>query len=166
MGINEAFIGELEAEAATTKKLLERIPESAWEFKPHERSTGMKTLATHVADITGRVRFTLDYPELDFASNPYKPYEPTSTQDLVDFHEKRIADAKEVLTRTSDETMAEPWTLRMGEQIFFTMPKVQVLRTMVFNHLVHHRGQLSVYLRLNEIPVPSMYGPSADEGNM
>lgn len=166
MGINEAFLGELEHEAATTRKVLERIPESAWEFKPHEKSMEMKTLATHVAEMHGWVRYTLDHPELDFAKMDYKQYAATSTQDLVDFFDKQVADAKEVLARTTDETMMEPWTMRNGEQVYFTMPKVQVLRSMVFNHVVHHRGQLSVYLRLNEIPVPALYGPSADEGSM
>ena len=86
-----------------------------------------------------------------------------SAQELLDFHDKMVADAKEVLGRTSDETMMESWTMRNGETVYFTMPKVQVLRSMVFNHIIHHRGQLSVYLRENDIPVPSIYGPSADE---
>jgi uncharacterized damage-inducible protein DinB len=163
MGINHAFIGELEHEAATSRKMLERIPESTWDFKPHEKSMEMKKLATHVTEMWGWTRFTLDHPELDFAAAPYEPYQPASTQDLIDYHDKMVADAKEVLARTSDETMMEPWTMRSGETVYFTMPKVQVLRSMVFNHIIHHRGQLSVYLRENDIPVPAIYGPSADE---
>jgi uncharacterized damage-inducible protein DinB len=163
MGINHAFLGELEYEAATSRKLLERIPESTWEWKPHEKSMDMKRLATHCAEMWGWTKATIDHPELDFAATPYEPYQPASTQDLLDFHDKMVAEAKEVLGRASDETMMEPWSLRSGEQVYFTMPKVQVLRSMVFNHIIHHRGQLSVYLRENNIPVPSIYGPSADE---
>jgi len=163
MGINQAFLGELEHEAATGRKMLERIPESAWEFKPHEKSMDMKRLATHCAEMWGWTRYTLDHPELDFATAPYEPYQPGSTQDLLDYHDKMVAEAKEVLARTTDETMMESWTMRNGEQVYFTMPKVQVLRSMVFNHIIHHRGQLSVYLRENDIPVPAIYGPSADE---
>ncbi len=164
MGINDAFLGELEHEAATSRKLLERIPESTWEFKPHEKSMDMKRLASHVAEMWGWTKETLDNPELDFAKGTYQPFQPSSTQDLLDFHDKMVAEAKEVLSRTSDEAMMEPWSLRNGEEVYFTMPKVQVLRSMVFNHIIHHRGQLSVYLRENDIPVPAMYGPSADEG--
>lgn len=164
MGINDAFLGELEHEAATSRKLLERIPESTWDFKPHEKSMDMKRLASHVAEMWGWTKNTLDHPELDFAAGTYQPFQPSSTQNLLDFHDKMVAEAKEVLSRTSDETMMEPWSLRNGEEVYFTMPKVQVLRSMVFNHIIHHRGQLSVYLRENDIPVPAMYGPSADEG--
>lgn len=166
MALNTAFLGELETEGATCRRVLERVPESVWEFKPHEKSANMGSLATHVAEMWSWTRFTLDFPELDFGGNPYTPYKPTSHQDLLDYHDKNVAEAKEVIARTSDETMMESWTMRSGETIFFTMPKVNVLRTMVFNHIIHHRGALSVYLRLNDIPVPSIYGPSADEGNM
>ncbi len=163
MAIKDAFLGELEYEAGTTRKLLERIPESAWDFKPHEKSMGMKQLATHCAEMWGWTRYTLDHPELDFEKTPYEQYQATSAQDLLDFHDKMVADAKEVLSRAADEAMFEPWSMRSGETVYFTMPKVQVLRSMVFNHIIHHRGQLSVYLRENNIPVPSIYGPSADE---
>jgi uncharacterized damage-inducible protein DinB len=93
----------------------------------------------------------------------YKPFEPQTTEELVALLDKNVAAAVEALQNTSDEAMMENWTLRNGEQIYFTMPRIQCLRGMVFNHIVHHRGQLAVYLRMNDIPVPALYGPSADE---
>lgn len=164
MAIKDGFLGELEYEAATSRRLLERIPESTWDFKPHEKSMSMKQLATHVAEMWAWTKAVLEEPELDFEANPYEQYQPTSTEDLVAYHDKLIGEAKEILGRTSDETMMEPWSMRAGETVFFTMPRVAVMRSVVFNHVIHHRGQLSVYLRENDIPVPSMYGPSADEG--
>lgn len=162
MAINESFIGELQHEAATTRKILERIPAEKFDWKPHEKSMAFGQLATHVADMFGWFPATLETDELDF-SKGYDQPKPATTEDLVNIFDKNVAAAIETLKNTSDETFGQNWTLRNGEQIFFEMPKRQVLRGMVMNHIVHHRGQLSVYLRLNDIPVPAMYGPSADE---
>jgi uncharacterized damage-inducible protein DinB len=96
----------------------------------------------------------------------YKPFEPATTADLVEYFDKNVAEAIDVLRNTPDEAFFENWTMRNGEQIYFTMPKAVVMRSFVLNHIVHHRGQLSVYLRLNDISVPALYGPSADEGSM
>lgn len=164
MAIKDGFLGELEYEAATTRKLLERIPESTWEFKPHEKSMPMKQLATHVAEMWGWSRIVLEEPELDFEKSPYEQYQPSSSADLVAYHDKMVEETKEALARTSDEAMMVPWSMRSGDTVYFTMPRVAVMRSVVFNHVIHHRGQLSVYLRENNIPVPAMYGPSADEG--
>ena len=103
---------------------------------------------------------------LDFATADFQPFEPKSTEELLAFFDDHIAKAKIILGETADETFMTNWTMRNGEQEYFTMPKVAVMRTFVINHIVHHRGQLTVYLRLNDIPVPSIYGPSADEGQM
>jgi Uncharacterized protein conserved in bacteria len=164
--IAAAFIGELQHEAATTRRVLERIPEDKFDWKPHEKSLTMRALAVHVAEMTDWAIETVTKTELDFAVTEYKPYEPKTNAELLEYFDKQIAHAIEVLKNIPDEAMMEPWTLRNGETVYFTMPRVQVLRIMVFNHIVHHRGQLSVYLRLNDIPVPSIYGPSADEGQM
>ena len=126
----------------------------------------MGRLAVHVAEMTGWVVETVNKTELDFATMDYKPFEPQTTEELVEYLDKIIVEAVDALKNTPDEAMMENWTLRNGEQVYFTMPRIQVLRGMVFNHIVHHRGQLSVYLRLNDIPVPAIYGPSADEGQM
>ena len=164
--IANGLIGELTHEAATTRKILERIPPEKFDYKPHEKSMSMVRLATHVAEMTGWVIETVNKTELDFATIDYKPFAPQTTEELVGYLDKIVTDAVEALKNTSDEAMLENWTLRNGETVYFTMPRVQVLRGMVFNHIVHHRGQLSVYMRLNDIPVPALYGPSADEGQM
>ena len=164
--IAAALSAEMEHEAATTRKVLERIPAEKFDYKPHEKSMTMGRLAAHIAEMFGWTPATLQQPELDFAKMDYKPYEPPSTADLLEFFDKNVAEALDVLKNTTDSTFIEQWTMRNGETIYFTMPKVTVMRSFVMNHIVHHRGQLSVYLRLNNIAVPSIYGPSADEGNM
>lgn len=164
--IAAALIGEMEHEAATARKCLERIPAEKFSWKPHEKSMTMGALAVHVAEMFGWTPATLLHPELDFAKFDYKPYEPATTEDLLEFFDKNVAEAIEVLKSTAEETFAENWTMRNGETVYFTMPKVVTMRSFVMNHIIHHRGQLSVYLRLNDIPVPSIYGPSADEGQM
>lgn len=160
------LIAEMEHEAATTRKLLERIPEDKFDYKPHEKSMTMSRLASHIAEMFGWTPATLQQPELDFAKFDYKPFEPPTNADLLEFFDKNVTEALDVLKNTTDDVFIDTWTMRNGETIYFTLPKVAVMRSFVMNHIVHHRGQLSVYLRLNDIPVPSIYGPSADEGNM
>ena len=164
--IAQGLIGELTHEAQTTRKMLERIPVEKFDYKPHEKSMTMSRLATHVAEMVNWVTVTCNSDELDFAVGDNKPFEPKTTAELVEIHDKYVGEAIEALKNTSDEAMMQPWTLKNGETVYFTMPKIQCLRGMCFNHIWHHRGQLSVYLRLNDIPVPSIYGPSADEGTM
>lgn len=164
--IATALIAEMENEGATTRKCLERVPAEKFDWKPHEKSMTFSRLATHVAEMFGWTNMTVEQPELDFSKMDYKPFEPTTTAELVECFEKNFSAAIESLKGATDEMFMEPWSLRNGEQIYFTMPKVAVMRSMVLNHIVHHRGQLTVYLRLNDIPVPSLYGPSADEGQM
>lgn len=164
--IAAALIGELEHEAATTRTCFERIPAEKFAWKPHEKSMEFGKLASHVAEMFGWTPVTLQNSELDFAKMDYKPFEPQSTDDLLEFLDKNVAEAIETLRNTPDEVFMENWTMRNGDTVYFTMPKVAVMRSFVMNHIVHHRGQLSVYLRLNDIAVPSIYGPSADEGQM
>ena len=164
--IAAGLIAELENEGATTRKLLERIPAETFDWKPHEKSMTMGRLASHVAEMHSWAVTTVKEPELDFAKFDYKPFEPKSTEDLVGLFDKCYNDAVEAIRGAADEIWFEPWSLKNGETTYFTMPKIAVMRGMVLNHIVHHRGQLSVYLRENNIPVPAMYGPSADEGNM
>lgn len=164
--IAAAFIAEIEQEAATTRKCIERIPAEKFDWKPHEKSMSFGKLASHVAEMFGWTPPTMEQPELDFAKMDYKPFEPKTTEDLVEYLDKNVAEAIETLRNSPDERFAEEWTMRNGEKIYFTMPKFTCMRSFVINHIVHHRGQLTVYLRLNDIPVPSIYGPSADEGQM
>ena len=167
MSLSDAFVAELQQESAATRKCLERIPEDKFDWKPHEKSFTMSRLATHIAEMVGWAKETIEKPEIDFAAaGDYKPFEPKTTAELVEYFDKNLAAATEALKNASDEAMMENWKLRNGDEIYFDMPRVQVLRGMVFNHMINHRGQLSVYLRLNDIPVPALYGPSADEGTM
>ena len=164
--ISTALIAEMEHEARTTRTCLERIPAEKFAWKPHEKSMEFGKLASHIAEMFSWTGATLQHPELDFAKMDYKPFEPQSTEDLLEFFDKNVSEAVDVLKNTGDDVFMENWTLRNGEAIYFTMPKIATMRSFVMNHIVHHRGQLSVYLRLNEIAVPQIYGPSADEGQM
>ena len=164
--ISDAFLGELNHEAATTRKVLERVPEDKFEWQPHEKSMTFGRLATHVAEMFHWIATTMTTDELDFAENEFKPFEPETNSELLEYFDKCIKESTEALENSADEEFMKEWTMKNGEQVYFTMPKIAVLRTFCMNHIYHHRGQLSVYLRLNDIPVPEIYGPSADEGQM
>lgn len=161
-----AFLGELENEAKVTRSVLERVPADKFQWQPHEKSMSFGRLASHIAEMFGWTESTLKSDVLDFSTMDYKPFEPKTTDDLLAFFDEHVAKAKAIIAETSDETFMTNWTMRNGDQVYFTMPKVAVMRTFVLNHIIHHRGQLSVYLRLNDVAVPSIYGPSADEGQM
>lgn len=164
--IASALIAELEHESKTTRTCLERVPADKFDWTPHEKSMTFGRLASHIAEMVGWTGPTLQYPELDFAKMDYKPFEPKTSEELLEYFDKNVAEAVDVLRNTTDDIFMENWTMRNGETVYFTLPKVAVMRSFVMNHIVHHRGQLSVYLRLSDIAVPSIYGPSADEGQM
>ncbi len=164
--ISDAYLGEIQHEAATTRTVLERIPADKFAWQPHEKSMTFQRLAVHVAEMFGWITMTMNTDVLDFAENEFEPFEPTTTEELLAFFDKTVAEAEEKLGSCSDEEFMKEWTMRNGEKVYFTMPKIAVLRTFCMNHIYHHRGQLSVYLRLNDIPVPEIYGPTADEGEM
>ena len=164
--IGSALAAEMEQEAKTARACLERCPPDKFGWKPHERSMEMGRLASHICEMFGWTKATLENDVLDFATMDYKPFEPKTTDDLVALLDKNVSESLDALRNASDDAFMRDWTMRNGEQVYFTMPKVAVMRTFVMNHIIHHRGQLSVYLRLNDIPVPSIYGPSADEGKM
>lgn len=164
--LNSGFLGEIQHEAATTRTVLERVTEDKFDYKPHEKSMSFGRLATHVAEMFSWIKTTFEVDVLDFSEGDYAPFEPKSNAELLDYFDKCVAEATEALTNAADETFFKEWTMRNGETVYFTMPKIQVLRSFCLNHIIHHRGQLSVYLRLNDIPVPQIYGPSADEGQM
>jgi uncharacterized damage-inducible protein DinB len=163
--IAQSLLPELGIEFANTRKMLERIPEASYDWKPHEKSMTLIRLATHLATLPGWLTMTINSTELDFAKTPYTPPKFETTQALVDAFDKEVKGAIDALKGASDETLMQPWTLRNGEHIIFTMSRAAVIRSMVINHFIHHRGQLSVFLRLLDVPVPGMYGPSADEMN-
>lgn len=154
------FARQIEEEAVATRKCLERVAESTFDWKPHEKSMPMGKLATLVASMFGWITMTLERGEIDLAK--YEYYEPRTTADLVGFFDKNLAEAKRALENATAAELAETFTLRNGEQVIFSLPKADNIRQTI-SHFAHHRGQLSVYLRLNDIPVPSLYGPTADE---
>jgi uncharacterized damage-inducible protein DinB len=162
MSIAQAFLAELQHEAASTRKILALVPEDRADWTPHAKSFTLGKLALHTADMHRWIGMTIRETELDFAKGGPPPTF-TTTAALVAMLDALVADASAALAGASDASLQEPWTLRAGPQVFFTMPRVQVLRSMVFNHIIHHRAQLSVYLRLLDIPIPGLYGPSADE---
>lgn len=164
--IASAYIAEIEQEARVARQVLERVPAEKFDWKPHEKSMTFVRLATHLGEMFGWTDPTLQHPELDFEKMEYKPFEPKTNEELLENFDRNVAEAVDILKNTSDEQFMENWTLRNGPTVYFTMPRVAVMRSFVMNHIIHHRGQLSVYLRLNDIPVPSIYGPSADEGQM
>jgi uncharacterized damage-inducible protein DinB len=169
MKISETLLPEFDHEMATTRKLLERIPEDKLAWKPHEKSMSLSRLAGHMAEMPGYAIFTMQQDSLDVRPEGGRAFEPlvaTSRAQVLEAFDKNVAAGRAAIAAGSDEDMAKPWTLLAGGHTVFQMPKVAVLRTMMLSHIIHHRGQMSVYLRLNEVPVPSIYGPSADEGAM
>lgn len=163
MKLSQLFWEELKNESANTRRILAAVPLEKGDFKPHEKSFSLKRLAVHVAEINGWWKETLLQDELDFSKGDYKPTVVNSTEDLLALHDRLVTNAEKILSEMSEEEFAKPWTMRNGEQIYFTLPKGEVARTWCLNHLYHHRAQLTVYLRLLDVPVPGMYGPTADE---
>ena len=166
MTIAEVFLAEFGPEMANTRKMLERVPDETLDFKPHEKSMSMGRLAGHVAEMAGWGTVTVQLDELDIRP-PGGPtpevYVARNRDATLEHFDRMVAEAKEAIAGTSDEAMHQPWTLLMGGNVIFSMPRIATLKTMVLNHIIHHRAQLSVYLRLNDVPIPGMYGPSADE---
>jgi uncharacterized damage-inducible protein DinB len=163
MSLCEPLAAELQREAATTRRMLERVPEDKFGWKPHEKSMPLGRLAGHVAELPTLIAPALTQNELDFAVGSFQPFSPTSVAELLERFDGNVAAAAGLLKNQTDERMHETWRLRSGEQVFFESPRTVVIRSMVLNHIVHHRGQLSVYLRLLGVPLPSVYGPTADE---
>jgi uncharacterized damage-inducible protein DinB len=165
MAISAALLPEYDHEMATARKLLERVPDNKFSWKPHAKSMTIGRLASHIAEMPTWGVVGLNMDALDMATG-YKPFEAKSNAELLAAFDKNAAAARAAIAAASDETFMQPWSLKNGEATLMTMPKIAVVRGFVMNHVIHHRGQLSVYLRLNDIPVPAIYGPSADEGSM
>ena|SRR5688572_25637841 len=164
MAIKDAFIGELKHESSLTKKMLEKVPLDKKDWKPHEKSMSLGNLATHVAEITHWVSDIIHIDDFDFMKNfNFNPQVASSTEELIEIFQTNLDTAIADLSSMSDDDFAKSWTVRRGEQVMFNTPKKVSIRAWAINHMIHHRGQLSVYLRLLDVPVPGMYGPSADE---
>lgn len=169
MKLSEMLLPEFDHEMMNTRKTLERVPWDKAEWRPHEKSQTMAGLATHIANIPFWAARTMKYESFDLAPQG----EPIphvalagSAGELLNLFDKNVAEARAAIEAADDERLMEPWSLRHAGNEIFTMPRVSVLRGFVMNHAIHHRAQLGVYLRLNDVPVPSIYGPSADEGGM
>ncbi len=163
MAHTRELIAELKLEAANTRKMIERIPTEKLEWRLHEKSMTLGRLATHIAEIPMWVTRALEASDFDFATANFLFSSKKTTEEILEEFDQQVGNATASLQKASDESLSDTWTVRRGEQIFYQMPKKVGIRNFAFNHLYHHRGQLSVYLRLLGIPVPGMYGPSADE---
>jgi uncharacterized damage-inducible protein DinB len=166
MTIAASLLPEFDHEMYTTRTLLQRVPEEHGEWRPHPRSTTLGGLAMHVANIPSWTVATLRTSSLDLATPEGESYRPprfTTTDELLAHFARTSANARAAIAEASDEVMSSDWLLRMGDHVIMTGPRVNTLRSFVMNHLIHHRGQLSVYLRLNNVALPRIYGPTADE---
>ena len=166
MTIAESILPELEMEMAGTRKVLERVPADKLDWKAHPKSNTIGWVACHLAEIPGWVEGTLTQDSWDIhpeGGEPYRTPKLNSRQEILDLFDANVAAAKRSIAATPDEEFARSWSLLSGGQTLITLPKLGVIRAWVLNHTIHHRAHLCVYLRLNDIPVPALYGPSADE---
>jgi uncharacterized damage-inducible protein DinB len=161
MKLSESIVAELEIESQTTKRVLEHIPEDKLSWKPHAKSHSLGQLALHIASAPGNVAMAAakDVAELPNFVQP----QPKDRREIFDAFSKSLAEAKETLNRIDDTRMKETWSATRNGKVMISVPRIGFIRSILLNHLYHHRGQLSVYLRLLDVPVPSIYGPSADE---
>jgi len=163
MSLSQALIAEFKVEAANTRKYLEACPEDKFDWQPHEKSMPLGKLAAHLADnpiwASWMVSDALDFADM----GDYKAFEPTSSEELLAGYDERVRIFNETVAGISDEQFQEEWTMRQGEQVFMRTSRAVAFRTWLFSHMIHHRGQLSVYLRLLDVPVPKTYGPTADD---
>ena len=169
MAINEAMLPEFDQEMANTRKTLERVPDGKFDWKPHDKSGSMGWLAGHVAGIAGWMVETIGKDSFDMAPKGVQmqpPPPPKTRKELLEAFDKNVVNARKALAGANDAHLLKPWSFMNNGQVLFSMPRIACLRTWVMNHIIHHRAQLGVYLRLNNIPVPAIYGPSADEGTM
>jgi uncharacterized damage-inducible protein DinB len=167
MSIAQSLLPELDQEMAGARKTLERIPRDKFEWRPHPKSFTMISLATHIANMVGWGGLIIKEPSFDYAppgGEPYKEEPAESVDALLATFDKNYAEFREALSGASDETLHKEWSLLGGGAVIFTKPRIVCLRADILNHLIHHRAQLGVYLRLNDAPVPALYGPTADEG--
>ncbi|HET6350359.1 MAG TPA: DinB family protein [Candidatus Krumholzibacteria bacterium] len=166
MTLGEYLVGEFDHEAQSTRRVLDRVPEAHVAWAPHSKSRSLGELANHIAGLPVWVGRVLQTPEYDFLApgNPtpgVRPWESKAA--LMAKFDKNVAEARAIMKATSDEKLLESWSLKRGGEVVYTLPRLAAVRSMVLSHTIHHRGQLTVYLRLKDVPVPGVYGPSADE---
>jgi uncharacterized damage-inducible protein DinB len=164
--ISQSLLPEFDQEMANTRKVLARVPEGKGDFRPHAKSYTLARLAGHVAEMPLWAVMTLNHDELDLRPGgvaPFQAYTFTTQAEALAMFDENTAKARSTLEATGDEAMMRKWTLKDNGRDIFALPRVAVLRSFVMNHMIHHRAQLGVYLRLNDVAVPGIYGPSADE---
>lgn len=163
MAISDGLLGEFDHEMQTTRRMLERVPVERVAWKPHQKSTALGELADHVARIPGYAIPVFTLPELDAQALAPRDGGPFTRDNLLRRFDENVARSRAALGAAGDDTMLVPWTFRLGDRVIFTLPRLAAYRTFVMSHLIHHRAQLGVYLRMNDVPLPGTYGPSADE---
>jgi len=168
MSLSTTLLPEFDQETANLRRTLERVPDEKLDWKPHPKSMSLGGLATHLANMLTWVNHTLEASELDMApgGKPLKAAELRSRAGILAAFDANSAAAHRALAGASDATLAGPWSLLAGGKTLLTLPRTACLRSFVLNHMIHHRGQLTVYLRLLDVPLPALYGPSADEGRL
>lgn len=170
MSITDGVLPEFDHEMGLTRRLLDRVPDTELAWKPHEKSMTLGELAWHLADIPHWVGAIFDASSFDLDSEEARhegtrgPRQPASRAEVIERFDRNVADARAKLVARTDGELLAPWSLTRGGQELFTVPRVGAFRSFILNHSIHHRGQLSVYLRLRNVPLPPLYGPSADEG--
>ena len=165
MAISDGLLAEFDNEMKATRRMLERMPEGKADWKPHAKSMGLGRLAGHVAELVGFGTMIVQTDSMDLAQRPRdrKPLVAETQKQVLEVFDLKEAEARAAIAKTSDADWMKKWTLSMGEQKFYDGPRIGALRVMMMNHLIHHRAQLGVYYRLNDVPLPATYGPSADE---
>jgi uncharacterized damage-inducible protein DinB len=163
MSLSQSLLPEFDQEMASTRRLLERVPTDKFAWTPHDKSSPLGRLATHVANLPSMASLALSTDGLDVAARRATLPKAETTEELLEIFDQSSAAARASIAGASDELLFQTFTLRNGDRVMFSLPKVSALRTFFLSHVIHHRGQLTVYLRLNDIPVPGLYGPSADE---
>ena len=163
MTLGESLLPEFDQEITKTRKTIERAPEDKWNWRPHDKSMTLGELTSHLATLLTWTVITIDHDSFDLGPNPPKGQPLAGPGEALAAFDANTQAARAAIAGASDETFMATWSLHAGGKTFFSIPKVAVLRSLVMNHMIHHRAQLGVYLRLNDVPVPALYGPSADE---
>ena len=161
--IRDTLLPEFDQEMANTRKMLESIPEDRFDYQPHPKSWKLNRLAGHIADLPMWATHTMRVEVLEMEPDQYKPFEPSTRKELLDQFDKYTSEARSAIASANDEQMNKIWNMKWGGKTVLTMPRIGVLRSVIMNHMIHHRAHLGMYLRMCNATVPGMYGPSADE---